>query len=80
MTFDERYKREALELFDARVELEASTDGGDWEPATVEIVAIAYSDRHHAVELAKAVGLPLSDGRHVRFVLPFNAEVKGDNK
>jgi len=73
MTFDERYTREALELFDARVEVETSTDGGEWEPATVEVVAIAYSNRHRAVELAKAVGLPLSNGRHVRFVLPFNA-------
>lgn len=68
-TFDERYKKEALELFLARTPLEHREKGGDWKPANEGLTALVYKSLNtgDAVRLAK--GVLMSDGSEVRFRL-----------
>lgn len=78
MTFDEAYKREALELFDRQARLEITQDG-EWVPLFNEPLRfLMFEDRSRACELASLQGLRLSNGERVRFEIKTpNVKVTG---
>jgi hypothetical protein len=68
-TFDERYTKEAQDLFLKRHPLERLAGGVDWAPAGEDVENLVYKSvgPDAAVDLAK--GMQMSDGSVVRFAL-----------